>query len=292
MGEWTASHPGAAAQSRHAEEISSNSAGVAISDSINCRANADSTIRSAHIPPHHVAGLRGREAPQAAGGCDVVEPGLLEPRTVAAVRRRALRGWPAPPRRTTSSTGPAPAAVEPDEPGVVRIAGRDESTRLAHSSHLAERLYRIGYMLQHLMRVHYVEGVAGKIQCVHIRGHEHDVRPALGLRLGTANPQPWSVLFDRGDLSGCDTGGEVDGNGAGAATHIEHRSCPVAVVTVDIRRSFPRCGLDESAAPTRDAHGCTRPVMSLIARPPCDRILFGLEATAGQSILRNSHLIS
>jgi hypothetical protein len=104
------------------------------------------------------------------------------------------------------------------------------------------------------MRVHHVEGVVGEIQSLYVRGHERDVRLAPRLRLGASQIQSAVGLFDSGDLSGVDLGGEVRGNGPGTTTHIEHRH------TRSQMRQQITGGVFRGAYPMRAQHRFVMPV--------------------------------
>jgi hypothetical protein len=64
----------------------------------------------------------------------------------------------------------------PGERTVVRVADGHDPARLGDPAHLPQRLDRIGDVLQHLVRVHHVEGAVRVGQRVHVSGLEPDVR--------------------------------------------------------------------------------------------------------------------
>ena len=140
-----------------------------VPESTNWRASADSTIRSAHIPPHQsrVSGVAKHHRPPV--GVTSSNPA----RCAQDSSRRPASGSPPLARAAAEYSAIQRSSArklrEPGEPRVVGVTGGDDAARLAHPPHLAQRLHRVGHVLQHLVGVHDVEGVVGKIQRVDVR---------------------------------------------------------------------------------------------------------------------------
>jgi hypothetical protein len=112
---------------------------------------------------------------------------------------------------------------KPDEPCVVRISGRDNSVRHAHSPHFPQRLNRIGDVLQQLVGVDDVERVIRKVQPVHVGGREGDIRQVAPPGLSAGHVQDVGELVDGRHLPGRNPFGEVGGDCPWAATDVQQR---------------------------------------------------------------------
>jgi len=104
----------------------------------------------------------------------------------------------------------------PGEGGVVRVADGNDAAGPADPAHLAQRSYRIGDMLKHLVCVHNVETRIPERQVVHVGDLETDAR---GVMLGFADHLRLGV--DRGDVA--DPGREAGRDRARPAAHVEQR---------------------------------------------------------------------
>ena len=64
---------------------------------------------------------------------------------------------------------------EPDEARIVGVACRHDTAGCRDPAHLAQRLHGIADVLEHLVRVHDVEGVVGEAQRMHVFDREVEV---------------------------------------------------------------------------------------------------------------------
>ena len=111
---------------------------------------------------------------------------------------------------------------EPEHPGVVAVARRDQPAGTAHPPHLGERRDRVGQVLHHLVRVHHVERVVVEAQLVHVADLEADVSLAPAVRFGPGQGQHIGSRVDPGDVAVGDERRQVRGDGARAAADVEH----------------------------------------------------------------------
>lgn len=171
-------------------------------------------------PPRPV--LRPAVTPRAARRRDVAEP------------RRASPGQQVPPGVRLAAQRPRHLPVqglprnqpglgrEPEHAPVVAVARGHHPARPAHPAHLGQRRHRIGQVLQHLMRVYHVERVVGERQLVHVPGLEPDVGQLAPGGLLPGPVQHVRRRVDPDDLTRRDQGGQVRGDRARAASHVEH----------------------------------------------------------------------
>ncbi|PSR72885.1 hypothetical protein PHLCEN_2v11252 [Hermanssonia centrifuga] len=109
----------------------------------------------------------------------------------------------------------------PSEGGMDTLAASHDATWFGDPTHLAEDLHRVGYMLQHLVRVRDVERVVGEGKGVGITCDEIDVgdTPLYGV-----DPRSFERLgnvLDPGDVPLRNEGGKVDCDSARATADVE-----------------------------------------------------------------------
>ena len=109
----------------------------------------------------------------------------------------------------------AGAGRKPREPEVVAVAHGDDPPRDA--GHLAQRLDRVGDVLQHLVRVHDVERRVGEVERVHVADRELDRDAGRVARVGARGVEHLVGAVDAHDAPGRDPLGEVDGDRARSA---------------------------------------------------------------------------
>ena len=126
----------------------------------------------------------------------------------------------------------------PGERAVVAVAGRDHATRAAHPSHLAQGLHRVGDVLEHLVRMHHVEGVVGQVEGVYVADHELRLDPAPA-QLVAAQRQRVFGRLEGGHPSRGHEPGQVGGDGAGPGADVE-QSLAGSQVRQQVRRGVLR----------------------------------------------------
>ena len=183
--------------------------------STSCRASADWVIRSAHMRPQwsRSAGVAKHQVLDVA--VMSVRPAALGPRQQppAGVGLAAVGA-----RGGAVQAQPLVELGEPRPPGesrVVTVAGRDQAAWARDPGHLAQRLHRVGDMLEHLVGVDDVEGAVGEGEAMHVLHAEADIGAAPS-RDGRAR-ELQRLLADLGGGDPADQARQVGRDGARAA---------------------------------------------------------------------------
>ncbi len=135
-------------------------------------ARAEWRIRSDHMPPHQAAVGGVGEGPVAGGGLDLLEAGGQSPgqQTATGIGFAAVGAGHSLVQRHPLVQ--LRQLREPREGAIVRVARRDDPARLADAPHLAQRLHRVGNVLQDLVRVHHVVRVVRQVEPMNVTDDE------------------------------------------------------------------------------------------------------------------------
>ena len=171
-------------------------------------------------PPRPVLGPG--VTPGTGRGLDRGEAGLPGPGQQAPPRVRLAAERPGHVPVQRLPFGQPGVVGEPEETAVVPVARGDQPPGPAHPPHLGQRRDRVGQVLQHLVRVHHVERMVLVAQGVHVPDLEPDVGLTPPVRLLPRQRQHIAGRVDPGHLAVRDPGGQVRGDRAGAAAHVEH----------------------------------------------------------------------
>jgi hypothetical protein len=109
----------------------------------------------------------------------------------------------------------------PGERRVVAVADGEQASGLEYAPHLGERRHRIREVLEHLVCVHDVEGLVWQVEGVDVAYCEPHVLDTERQASGAGFGDDVRRDIDPEHRTGRDTTGQIDGDRARTATHVE-----------------------------------------------------------------------